>query len=83
MATVVALMRVSTSPQDSEMEHRGYDDEGNPIRVKAEITHLPGDFFEYDGPDFEQLLEMGAFRYPTEVEVALRNAGLSQSGGAA
>lgn len=80
MATVIALMRVTTSSYEAELEHRGYDDEGNPIVTKVSVTHLPGDFFEYDGPDFDRLLEMEAIRYPTETEAALRNLGIAQTG---
>jgi hypothetical protein len=49
-----------------------YDDQGNAILRKANITIKPGSFFEFpEGEELESLLQMEAVRRPDETELLL------------
>jgi hypothetical protein len=74
MATVITIHKITTSDPNAELIHTGrFDREGNAILKRTAKSIRSGEFFELDDPaDLARLLEMGAVRYPTDEELALR-----------
>lgn len=71
---VIAIHAIGVSDPGADIRHTGaYDADGNAIMRKSTLTIKPGEFFDMpDAGELMRLLEMGAVRYPTEIEMTIR-----------
>lgn len=67
---VVSLGTTTISDPNAELVHRGFDAEGNAILCKSSIRVPPFQVFEFDdGAELQQLINIGAVRLLTDMEV--------------